>query len=543
MKTTIKQLEWVIRCLLFLVILGCSKNEDDGPEMGEGDVEQINGISAEDLENYTGDLGILINTRELVKKGYNPTSVQLSTDATEGNYDQQIEIDPFTGIAQLSYAVDELSEAAASELKNGISLEINVLSNVGSVITQDSFSTISFRENGNQIDIDASALSYVAQNLDFQEGARHYLQTVNPSGAYGNRVVWKPSSALGTNVLLEEKSTSFNRGTTSEQYLFYKFPGTQNTFAIWSANTGRYLATDSNDKTFRQSGAYSYPDGIFSNTLHPRYRFIVKLEPNGLYTINDIDGNPMRRFSSGGKLKWRTNGSGTIQYFRIINLDINWQPEVLNTEYLRPILPSVDTSFGFNSTLRNCGSGSLEQEVGIERTVETTYTSSFSESIGLSSRQTASVDVTVSATAEASFFGNGGSVTGEVSAGLELSTEASSTTTIGSEETVSDAQTFFSSRTVTVPAGSASLVYDAYQTYSNVKIPYVQRIRLKGSLTDGGALLSGLSIASQLRMTNFTGVITTIGVDFVEITVKGNMFLDNIVDTQTEVRDVAANCN
>lgn len=542
MKTTTTQLRWLMICLLFVVVTGCSKNEDDGP--GEGEVEQANGISEEDLESYDGDLGILINTRAIEKKGYSPAKVNIGTGATQGDYDQQLDIDSFTGIAQLSFSVQDLSEAAAAELRNGVSLDIQVLSDGGAVITSESFSTVSFEENGNQIDMDASALAYAPQTLDFAEGIWHYLQLVRSSGTYGNAVVWKPSSALDTNVILEERTSSFNRGTTSEQYLFYKFPNTANTFAIWSANSGRYLATDSNDKTFRQSGAVSYPFGISNNSLHSRYRFIIKKETNGLYTISDTDGNPMRSYFNNGAISWRTNGSGTIQYFRIIALDIDWETEELDTRHLQPIFPSVDTSFGFNSTLRNCGSGSLEQEVGIERVVETSYTSSFSESIGLSGRVTTSVEASVSATAEASFFGNGGSVTGEVSTGLEVSVEASATTTMGTEETVSDSETFFSNRTVTVPAGSASLVYDAYQTYSNVKIPYVKRLRLKGKHSrDGQQPLTGLEIATQLRVTSFSGTITNIGSDFVEITIRGTMVLDNIVDTQTEVRDVAANCD
>ena len=141
-------------------------------------------------------------------------------------------------------------------------------------------------------------------------------------------------------------------------------------------------------------------------------------------------------------------------------------------------------------------------------------------------------------------FGNGGSVTGEVSAGLEVSVEASSSSTVGTESSISETNTFFSNRTVTVPAGSASLIYDAYQTYSNVRVPYVKRLRLKGSQNDNGSgSLTGQEIATQLRVTSFSGVITNIGSDFVEITIQGNMYMDNIVDTLTEVQDVAANCN
>ena len=529
-------------CILLVFLNGCSKNDDDSPNLG-GEPEQINGISADDLENYAGDLGILINVRDLEKKGYHPIKVNLTTNAVHGDYNQEIVVDPFTSLAQLSIAVESITEAAEEELRNGIDLEIEILGNSDAVIISTQYNTIQFQENGNQLDIDASTLNYISEELYFKEGLRYYFQRVDLNGNFGNDIVWKPTSALANNVILESRQSSFNTGTHSEQYYFYKFPNEENTFAIYSANTSRYLATDSNDGTLRQSGAYSFPQFIDNNSLHPRYKFIIKKESNGLYTLNDMNNNPMRAYANNGRISWRTNPANNIQYFRIIALDIEWEAQVLDTRYLQPILPSVDTSFGFNSTLRNCGSGNLEQQVGIQREVTTTFTTSFSESIGLSGRVTTSVDVSVSATAEASFFGNGGSVTGEVSAGLEVSVEASSTSTSGVENSRSETNTFFSSRTVTVPSGSASLVYDAYQTYSNVRVPYVKRFRLKGNTTNGIGILSGEEIATQLYFTGFTGTITNISSNAVEITVGGNMYLDNIVDTQTEVRDVAANCN
>ncbi|MFC4634406.1 hypothetical protein ACFO3O_10840 [Dokdonia ponticola] len=547
MKTaTCKQLQmkYSVLILLFLCIsISCSKTDDGPSGLGDGEVEQINGISADELDNYQGDLGILVNTRDLVKKGYIPAKVDITTTASEGNYDQQIDIDPFTNIGKLSISVEDLTEAAEAELRNGVGLTLDILDASNNEITSETYSLTSFEENGNEIDIDASALNYLSQELYFQEGMRYYLQLVSANGSYNTNVVWKPSSAQDNNVVLQRRSSSFNAGTTSEQYHFHKFQGDENTFAIYSANTNRYLATDSNDKTFRQSGAISFPTGLNDNSLHPRYRFIVKKEQNGLYTINDINGNPMREFANNGNISWRAINTGNIQYFRIIALDVAWETQVLDTKHLQPILPAVETSFGFNSTLRNCGAGNLEQEVGVESEVVTTYSTSFQESIGLSGRVTTSVEASVSATAEASFFGNGGSVTGEVSAGVEVSVEASSTTTIGNEQSTSNTTSISSRRTVTVPAGSASLVYDAYQTYSNVKVPYVKRFRLKGTGTNGSGPMSGLDILTQLDMTSFSGTVTTVGSDFVEVTIRGAMILDNIVDTQTEVRDVAANCD
>jgi len=542
MKTAIKNLQCILMCTLLLVVLGCSKDENE-PGPGDGEIEQTNGITADELESYAGDLGLLINTRNLARKGYQPTKVNITTTASQGNYDQQLDVDPFTNIAQLSISVEDLSENEEEELRNGVGLDIEILDETNSVIISESYSVISFEENGSQIDVNATTLEELSEELDFKSDTRHYLQLVAPNGSYGNKIVWKPGSGDSGSLRLEERTSSFNQGTTSEQFYIYKYPNEDNVFAFYSAITNRYLRIGTSTRTFRQSGAYSYPS-TNPNSLDDDLKFRLQRESNGLYTIRGLsDDNPLRRTSNGSDINWHTLSSGTIQYFRVVALDINWEVTELNTEYLPPIFPAAETSFGFNSTLKNCGSGSLEQQVGIEREVTTTYTSAILETIGLSARVTTSVDVSVSATAEASFFGNGGSVTGEVSAGLEVSTEVSSSSTVSSEESVSETNTFFSNRTVTVPSGSASLIYDAYQTYSNVRVPYVKRLRLKGNDTENSGSLSGLSIATQLGITNFSGIITNIGSDFVEITLRGNMYLDNIVDTQTEVRDVAANCN
>ncbi|NRD19997.1 hypothetical protein HNV08_08050 [Winogradskyella eckloniae] len=542
MKTAIKNLKCIMMCTLLLFVFGCSK-EDDGSGPGDGEIEEVNGIDADDLENYGGDLGLLINTRDLVKKGYNPVKVNITTTAAQGNYDQELVVDPFTNIAQLKLSIDNLTEIAVDELRNGVGLEVEVLNPSDNVILSETYSVVSFEENGNQFDIDASNLEAVSNNLHFNGDMRYYLQLVDAGGNFENTIVWKPGSSDDGSLRLEERTSSFNRGVTSEQFYIYQYQNEDNTVAVYSAITNRYLRIGESTRTFRQSGAYSFPS-TNPSSLDADLKFKVKKESNGLYTIRGAsDNKPLRRIANGSDINWHTNDNGTIQYFRIISLDIDWQVTQLDTEYLQPILPAVVTSFGFNSTLKNCGSGNLEQQVGIEKDVTTTYTNAFSETIGLSSRVTTNVDVTVSATAETSFFGNGGSVTAEASAGLEVSTEASSSSTVSAEESVSETNTFFSNRIVTVPAGSASLVYDAYQTYSNVKVPYVKRLRLTGNHTEGPESMSGFEIATQLEISNFLGVITNIGSDFVEVTIKGNMYLNNIVDSVTEVRDVAANCN
>lgn len=544
MKAKNSILKEALYLIALVLAIGCSKEEaidpTEPPAYGGGDLTQASGVSAEEIETYQGDIGILIDLRDFARKGYEPDLVTLTTTATEDNYDQELGVDPFTNQARLALAIEDLSEAAEDELRDGVGLEFTIIDKNGAQLGSSSFSVVSFEENGTTLEISAASLDWVVRPVSFNASLRHYLQPVSSNGGYSSLVVWKPSSALDNNVRLVPRNSSFNKGTFSEQFYLYKFTGTTNEFAIYSANTGRYLATDANDNTFRQSGAVSYPTGISDNSLNPVYRFLIQREQNGLYTINDTSGNPMKASGSG----WTTNAPGSpIQYFRIVSLDIEWEVTQLDTEYQQPIYPRAETSFGFNSTLINCGTGSLEQEVGVEKEVTTTYSSTYSETIGFSGRVTTSLETSVSATAEASFFGNGGSVTGEVSAGLELSVEASSSSTSSQTAESSETNSFFSRRTVTVPTGKASLVYDAYQTYSNVRVPYVKRLRLQGRDAETGIAISGIDITTQLYNTRFSGALLEIGTDYVEVSIKGSMFMDNIVDTQTEVRDVPSNCD
>ncbi len=541
MKKNCKKLKWVMLFSILLIALGCSK---DTPDPVIDEPETLNGITSDDLDAYKGDLGLIINVRDLVKKGYNPTTVILSTDASEGNYDQELDVHSFTNIAQLKIPVVDLSENAEAELRDGIGLEIEIRDSSGNQITSESYNKKSFKEGGNQINIDASELEYQVQDLYFTEDLHYYIQPVNADGEYDSNIALKPSSAGSSAIRLKEYGSLFDQENTHQQFLIHKFDGEDNLFAFYSAETNHYIRIGQETRELAQSGTFNW-DEYSPDDLDADFKFLIKKdEGNGLYTIRRSENDePLRRIDNDGQINWGINGTGTIQYFRIVALDIDWESTMLDAEYFQPILPAAETSFGFNSTLRNCGAGTLEQQVGIEREVTTIYTSSFSESIGLSSRETRSVEVTVSTTVSAELLGNGVETTASVSAGLEVETKASSTTTTSTEESVSETHTFFSNRTVTVLPGTAVLVFDAYQTYSDVKVAYVKRIRLRGNISQTPGSLSGNEIATQLEMTNFSGIITEIGSDYVEVTIRGNMILDNIVETQSEVRDVEANCN
>lgn len=109
------KLTWILAIVIGVLMVTATSCSDSGGITGpddSGEIEEGNGINVDDLEAYKGDLGLIINSRDLVKKGYNPVKVKITTTASQGNYDQELDVDAFTNIAQLKLPVEDLSEDA-----------------------------------------------------------------------------------------------------------------------------------------------------------------------------------------------------------------------------------------------------------------------------------------------------------------------------------------------------------------------------------------------------------------------------------------------
>lgn len=528
--------------VLIILLSACNKELiEPGPDPGIIELDSGLSLSGDALDRYKGDLGVLIDTRQLAQKNFSPQKAKITTTATKGNYNKEILIDPFTSLASLSIPIEDLSEDAAEELREGVGITVDILDDSGETIATQENNKISFKENGADFPIDGSDLSPKVASINFHPDVPHFLQIVSSDGTYSDQAVEKSASDEGERTTLYQDYSAFKDTWSNHQYYFQKHPGTNNVFSIYNRHHKRYLYIGDDNKTFRQSGTYTYPEDIVN--LHPRYKFIIKQGKDGFYTLHDIRGNGLRKTLEGLKRVWKTSGSGAVQLFRIIGLNVAWEVEDLASKHFAPILPAAETSFGFNSTLVNCASGTLEQEVGIEKTETTRYTLSYEESISLASRVTSSTSASATATAEANFFGNKGSVSGTVETSLEVSVEATKSSTTGQSFTTEETNTYFSKRIVTVPSQKASLVYDAYQSYSNVRVPFVRRFRIKGNSTDSGDGLSGEQIRTQYFNSKSRGIVTETGSNYIEVAIRGVSVLDNILKTQSEVRDVPNKCD
>ena len=94
-----------------------------------------------------------------------------------------------------------------------------------------------------------------------------------------------------------------------------------------------------------------------------------------------------------------------------------------------------------------------------------------------------------------------------------------------------------------MPPGTAIAVADIYQQYQNIKVPFVQKFRISGKYQEDGMSLTGQEILTQFAFNSFTGVITEIEGEYIEVTVRGNTTIDRIIEASTETRDIPGSCS
>lgn len=554
MKTQTKILKTFI--LIAFLALGCSKSDDSNPGeiTGEEKIEKLPGVKGADLGEYKGAIGISFSARDIAKKGHKPAKAVISITANTGDYGATVNIDEYTNIGQLSLDVESLGEDAKNELEDGTPINVQILDENDVELASESFPIISFKSNPEIKEVDDTDIEDLFADLNLRDDITYYMQIKNSDN---NEIIGAPSSVNYPNSsnlhmpLLIEKNLDYNTDLVKNftAFLFTEVPDEEGVYNISIKNGDdiHYVYLHPSAQEFRiQTKANLNNNGANSNaSAIQNYKFKIEKVDEGLYTITALEtGNPLVLENDETILK---AGASTVDkepaYFRIFSMAIDWEIESLESLQMEPVLPPVDTGFGFNSTLRNCGSGNLDQEVGIERTIETSTTVGWEESISLSSTETFGASLTVGVKTEASFFGSGVEVSAEATASYEYSSEATSSSSEFEENTKVDSQTYFSNRTVNVPSGKASQVYDAYQLYTNVSIPFVKRFRVQGTYQDNSEALTGGEISTQFAFNNFNGVITKVEDVYIEVTVRGTTVLSNYVETESNVKDVPSNCN
>ncbi|PKV51443.1 hypothetical protein ATE84_3528 [Aquimarina sp. MAR_2010_214] len=535
-----------------ITLTSCSKDDEPATPESEqpaSDINEGNGISKDDLKISKGDIGVIIDARNVAKKGILPAIAEVKIDAKEGNYSKTLDLNEFTNMASISFPIEELSKAAIAELREGVSATVDIKDKDGKSIVSETFTKFSLKENGVRLTIKADQVVSVVPRPSFNPNIPYYLQVVL-NGQPTNRVLEAETSPNKANRFVIRKN-NFDPKKESTKFYIVPVPG-YGTYYIKTKDNyflGVFPSENSSITTHTiRAVKIDNPDTY----LALKYRFSIRTAENGeVYleshlnkTIDYLFYDQDENIETWQLYSGTSNGSLLYPlHFRIMPATIQWKIETISTEYMKPIFPAADSSFGFNSTLSNCSPGTLEQEVGTEISSEKTATIGWEESLELTSESTYEVSASVEVSASAKFFGVGVDVTASASTSYSVTKGMTTTNTGFGEQSTVESQSFFSSRTIEVLPQTAVLVYDAYQTYSNITIPFVQRYRVRGTDTTNNKVLTGNQIVSQFGFNDFDGVITLVGSDFVELTVRGTTKIDNLIETQSEVKEVTTTCD
>lgn len=525
--------------IFFVLLAGCSQEELD--DLAPGRIETVDGISADDLEEYQGDLGLSIDSRNVAKKGYKPTKARITVQSSNGNFSRTINLDPYLFFGKIKFPIDSLPGNQATELRNGVDITIEILAPDGKVITSESHTKKTFKPEINTLMINAESLVDLETRVNLKKDLPYYIQLIK-DGKPANSVVVSQNrpliGSLNAVSLFVTNQVAFT-GPASEPksaFNFQKISGEENVYAIIENNKGTYVQLGFDGTLSGGLLKKSNPVPALSN----HFKFRIEKEAPGIFVLKTYNGMEIRDFIGIG-LKAGANGGGIR--VRFVPMTVQWEAESIETRYLDPILPPAQTGFGFNNTLVNCGNGELQQTIGVQIERSVTVTSGWEESLSISSTHESSVSTTLGVEVEAGFFGNKATYSAEISSSYTYTSTNTTESTEWGEQNETTTETFFSERLVTVPPKNASLVYDAFQYYDKVVVPYVQRLRVKARVPNSNlAPLTGAEIKSQFHFNGFEGVISAVGSDYIEITMKGTVFLTGIIKTKSEVLEADPGC-
>ena len=552
MKTHLKILSTLLFCI---ILIGCSK--DDTPTQDNGPSTLLTsdtGITEDDFSRYQGALGINISAREIAKTSNIPKTAVITSTYDDVDINQTIEIDEDLNVANLSFEIEALSENEREQLINGIPLSVSIRDAMGNEIGAKDFSIISFKSNPENEEIDAlETITDQRDNVAFAPETQYFIQIIDPQQMNGDSAMFvNYSSNLETTV---QQRNGYNFDSSADQaklHLFriHEIPSQPGVFAISANVTGSdpLLIKIFSDFLIQEDSIN--PETFNLDNIDDNTKFVfIRDKITGLFNIQPISNNvPLRKRIVSGSTRFNNLGDTTddLLYVRILTTDIVWDTEEIGgTIFLDPILPPASTEISYNSKLSNCSQGPIEDQIGNEVVVSQSDSATIEESISMTSTQTQSLTASIETSAEASFFGTGFSVTAGLSSTLEQQQSITQTNTQSSSTTEENSLGVFSTRTITVPPGTAAIVNDTYQVYSNIKVPFIKRFRISGrdALTNND--LTGAEIATQYLISTGSkgGIIKEINDYSIDVTVRGVTNKAKEVQKTTRADDTDPECN
>jgi hypothetical protein len=532
-------LRFLLCCLVTgLAITSCKKNNASapgGPEVIPLDTSKL-GIPVSQ-----GQIGLILDTRPIAKKGYKPAYISLSvTNGASFSFsDDHMEVDPFTNLAIWRIPKDSVSESEAEQFAKGIPVKIKVYDKTGGLLAELNENSLPVSANIVPILIETQKPKIIPP-LKVIAGAPYIIQAL-PVGNYEGGSIWTYAYGMineglvgGDPLKAVENpfiglSTNYIRTNDEAGQIFtFEQVGDDDSLFYIKANgkKDKYLFID------KKYGVLIYT-GKPADLPDDDYRFILSQDAEGGITIKSYKHDPLK-INKGAIDGLSPKGTIPVK-FRLIPADIEWQAQDMGISYDQPIMQPAQLDFALSSTIRNCGATEVRQNIGQEKTRTTTITAGSEESFSVTTQHQANVEFSITMGVSADLFGVAGVERSlSLTAGYTFS-HTETETNVSRFDTTTETQTTVSyARDITVPPYTIMDAYDAVQTYPNVVVLYVQKIRVTASLN--GKPLTGDEIVSQLIANQFGGVVTETGDTYVTISVRGKVNIKNLMKSVTETK-------
>lgn len=531
---------------LFLISLSGCGGDDAAVGLDEVEIPDEVEITAEistDIATDDGDVGVVIDVRDIFRKGYVATTAEI-TFQDYPEFSATLDIDPTTSLAILSIDTDSLTEGELTAFAAGVVANI-VITDAGQVVLADFDDDALVLDNFNLPLSISTDLEYVRRPMALRQDLPYLLQLEGRNG-----LVAQPMFRDGV-----EPDVAFVIDDVEQQFYFTPVQGSDDTYFIENI-TPRGFGDP--DRVAQWRVIDDDPVGtrwlIFSEAdFIPRADLVLEQDEDGWVKMRLKETQEYLVFDA------NVPGQGMVMRltmdepdrFRLISDDIAWQLTDRGTVFNQPIMGPARLDFAYKATLRNCSGATLTQTIGRSEQRTRTTTVGTSESLQLFASATLSLDVKIgfSVTAKVGVDIQGiGEAGSEVTQSAEVSVGTSVTTSVtkSSENTWSASQSTTTevseSITLTLPPFTALEAYNAVKTIDNVRVPFTQVLRITATDKDDGSALSGREIQSQMLFNFVGGVVRTVGDDHIDIGFRGQATIDQLFESTTDVFELAGAC-
>jgi len=508
-----------------LILSACSSDGPADPN-DDDDLEITDTVSVE-LAVDSGEVGLVIDARQIARMGYKPTTAEVAFPA-HSSYDQTLPIDPVTSLAVLKLPLEDLTTAEQDAFADGVAVQLFVRDAASTLLGERQEASQVLDDSNLPLDV-TTALPFIKQPLKLKPGVPYLLQPESETGvmttfasdAYEPRD-YVPASPV-QQFFFTPKAGSADPDTYMVEHIAGYADGT-----IWTIGTDDWLHLRPGTLPEAPGG----PDGfVFEQDADGWLR--IRVEGTSDYLLVSDEG--------GGVIEASATESSR---FRLISDNINWVLADRGTMFHDPIVPPAQLDFAYKATIRNCSQATLSETVGRAESRVMTSETKTSESFQVFSSDQLGVSVKVGVEVGAGVEGTakvGGSVEETVS--YNFTTSQTNTT----ENTISKSQSVSSevsrTREVTLDPQEAVEVYDAVRTIRNVRIPFSQVLRITGTYDKDGSALTGPEIMTQMLFNFVGGVPATIGANYVDMSIRGHVSVDQMFEAQTDANDIPGACS